>query len=278
MEVRSKQLEVEKLLREVESAKRAGEYEDASERARRAFALDQENSKVLRICKLLEQEIEDAKRRHSSATLQQTAREHMLRRHYQDALNVLREAEQLTPSDQGLLRLKDEVDTALDQERRRLLRAELQQEAALAISPEQIQTFSVRLDAALEEFSTDPVLLKLKLQTEQRPRELAKQKIVSATLDSCRELPPEEAILRIQHALTQVPGDEKLIAYEAALVQRLQKLSQEEQLHQYLSKAREALNNQLYLETVKILEKCQAEGLSSPEIAELMDFAKATAV
>jgi anti-sigma factor RsiW len=144
---------------------------------------------------LLEQEIEDAKRRRSSATLQQTARDYMLKRRYQDALNVLRAAEELTPSDLELLRLKDEVDAAFDQERRRVLRAELQQEAALAISLEQIQKFSVRLNAVFEEFSTDPVLLKLKLQTEQRLRELAKQKIVSETLESCRQLPPEEAIV-----------------------------------------------------------------------------------
>jgi tRNA A-37 threonylcarbamoyl transferase component Bud32 len=277
IEVRSKQQEVEKLLREVENARRAGEYEDASDRARKAFELDRENSKVLRICKLLEQEVEESGRRRSSAALQQTARDHLLKRRYQDALSVLREAEALTPSDPELLRLKDEVDTALDQERRRVLRAELQQEAALAIRLEQIQALSARLDAALEEFSTDAVLLKLKLQTEQRLRELTRQQIVKETLDLCRQLAPEEAIVRIRQALTQVPGDESLRSFEAALVQRLQKQTREEQFRQYLSKAREALNNELYLETVKILEKCQAEGFSSPEIVELMDYAKATA-
>lgn len=262
---RSRQQEVEKLLREAESARRAGAYEDANARARKALELDRENSKVLRICKLLEQEIETAELRRRSAVLQQTAREHLLKRRYQDALSVIREAEALTPSDPQLLHLKDEADSALDQERRRILHADLQQEAALAIKLEQIQAFSARLDKTLEDFATDAVLLKLKMQTDQRLHELAKLQIVRETLDACRQLGPEQAILRIRQALTHVPGDESLLSFEAALVQRQQKQSREERLRQYLSQAREALDNHLYLETVKILEKCQAEGFSSPE-------------
>jgi hypothetical protein len=42
----------------------------------------------------------------------------------------------------------------------------------------------------------------------------------------------------------------------------------------YLTRAHEALNTGRYVEALRLLESCQKEGISSPEIAELMDFAR----
>ena len=53
-----------------------------------------------------------------------------------------------------------------------------------------------------------------------------------------------------------------------------QQRSQEQSRAQYLTRAHEALSSGRYVEALRLLESCQKEGISSPEIAELMDFAR----
>ena len=48
-------------------------------------------------------------------------------------------------------------------------------------------------------------------------------------------------------------------------------------LAEYMAKARALLEDHLYLETVKVLEQCEKDGFSSPEMTALMDLAKSAA-
>jgi hypothetical protein len=48
-------------------------------------------------------------------------------------------------------------------------------------------------------------------------------------------------------------------------------------LGEYLAKARELLEDHLYLETVKVLETCESKGFSSPEMSDLLNMARSAA-
>ncbi len=59
-----------------------------------------------------------------------------------------------------------------------------------------------------------------------------------------------------------------------AIVGQISARSQEQSRAEYLTRAHEALSSGRYLEALRLLESCQKEGIFSPEIAELMEFAR----
>jgi hypothetical protein len=62
--------------------------------------------------------------------------------------------------------------------------------------------------------------------------------------------------------------------YEARLVERVKAQTVEERRDDYLARAREALGKQDYVSAVSILEFCQAEGIASAEIVQLLELAR----
>jgi hypothetical protein len=133
------------------------------------------------------------------------------------------------------------------------------------------------LKAALEKMPTEATLLRLKIQLEPRLREHENRKLVTDISEACRRLPPVEALARIREALAQLPGNADLLKLEAAITQRLTREQREHQLVEYMARARALLEDHLYLETVKVLELCERDGFSSPEITELLNFARSAA-
>ncbi|MGB6722379.1 MAG: hypothetical protein WBE72_16395, partial [Terracidiphilus sp.] len=68
-----------------------------------------------------------------------------------------------------------------------------------------------------------------------------------------------------------------LLKLEAAIAQRLTREQREQVLAEHMSKARALLEDHLYLETVKVLELCEKEGFTSPEMSELLNLARSAA-
>jgi hypothetical protein len=69
-------------------------------------------------------------------------------------------------------------------------------------------------------------------------------------------------------------GDERLLALETLLSDRLRQQSVEERRAEYLFRSREALGKEQYSDAVRILEFAQAEGIATGEILSLLDFAR----
>jgi hypothetical protein len=93
----------------------------------------------------------------------------------------------------------------------------------------------------------------------------------------CRSLietSPEEALKLVHQLLHEDPGNERLLTLQSTIVGHMSERSQEQARSQYLQRAHEALSKGKYLEALRLLESCKKEGISSPEIAELMDFAR----
>jgi hypothetical protein len=108
--------------------------------------------------------------------------------------------------------------------------------------------------AALKKYPAEPSLLRLKLQLEPRLREQENRRFVSEVSASCTELPPAQAIEQLRQALVRLPGNSELLALESAMSQRLTREQREQMLADYLAKARELLDDHLYLETAKLLD------------------------
>ena len=133
------------------------------------------------------------------------------------------------------------------------------------------------VDQALERMPTEPMLMKFKGTLVRKLREAEVRRRVDEVAFRCRSLiesSPEEALRFVREELHQAPGNERLLALQSSIVGHMSERSLEQSRAEYLTRAHEALNSGRYVEALRLLESCQKEGILSPEIAELMDFAR----
>ena len=269
--------QIQQLLRDADSARHSGNYDTAKQIAGRASELDPSDSRIQAICRSLEQEAEEARRKVQLRRLLQNAQDQIAAGHLTDASGVIAEAEKLSSSDADLLRLKDELADEIRKEERKRLVLALRDQAETALTLEQLHAAMREVTAGLEKYPSEPILLRLKLQMEPRLRDQVSRKLVAEVSNECSPLPPAEALARVRDALVHLPGNEDLLALESAISRRLTRQQREQMLADYLAKARALLEDHLYIETVKVLETCESKGFSSPEMSDLLDIARSAA-
>jgi hypothetical protein len=277
IDARQTQEKVSQLLQESANARKKGELTRAQAHAASAQRLDPLNSQIMALCKMLEQEIEDKRRKEELRAILATAAEQLAAREFEEAAISLRDAESILPDNAEVLRLKYQLVTALTEDRRKALIRKLEEKAAVTTTIEKLRSVATDLAAALKDFPSDPSLLRLRLELEPRIRQLEDELFVREVCRTSAELPPEEALTRIREASARVPGNEQLFGLEAALTERVTRQARERQLAERLQEATRAIDDRLYLEAIKILERCQADGFSSYEIDGLLEIAKTEA-
>lgn len=269
--------DVSQLMMRTASARKAGDLKDAKAHAEIALQLDPHNSQVIALCKAIHQEIEEKQRKEELARLLESARQLLEGNSLEEAALLLDQADALCPGDPGIIPLRDRVTLSLADEKRRAVTRRLEEKLALTTSVEKLRTISDELAEALREFPVDPALLRVRLQLEPRIRQLEDEAYIREVSRSAHELPPQEALARVREALVRVPRNEHLLALETALSDRLAQQARSKALTQHLGLARQAIDDRLYLEAVKILKRCQADGYSSPEIQGLLELAQSAA-
>lgn len=269
--------QIQKFLRQAEAARNSSDFESAQELAGKAHELDPTDSRIMAICKVLEQEAEEERRKAKMSKLLKTAQESLAGYRFADASEALAEAENLSSSDADLIRLKDELADAIQHEERKRLVSALEERAELALTLEQLQEVVNEVRSALGKFPTEPTLLRLKMQLTPRLKEHENKKLIADVSKECAHLDPGEALATIRKALAQLPGNADLLKLEATITRRSARQQREQMLADYMTKARALLEDHLYLETVKILELCEKEGFSSPEMSQLLNLAKSAA-
>jgi hypothetical protein len=182
-------------------------------------------------------------------------------------------AKTLSPDNSEVLRAKDDLAIALAEERRKGLVRRLEDKAALTTTLDKLRSVNSELAEVLTEFPNDPSLVRLRFTLEPRIRHLENEMLVRDVCRRAAELPPEEALVIVRDAMVRVPGNEELFNLEATLSGLVARQTRERLLAQRLGYARQAIDDGLYLEAVKILERCKAEGYSSYEVDGLLEIA-----
>jgi hypothetical protein len=167
----------------------------------------------------------------------------------------------------------------LESERRKPF-AEIEQQLAASLSLAETELVAARIREALEATPSDPTLLRLQSQTEGRLREQQAARLVDETVERCRsslEAAPLEALETVRKALAEVPsdlpGNDRLVALERELQERIARLSAEETRTAILLRARDALNQRNFAVAVRVLEQCQGR-LRTAEIDRLLAYAR----
>ncbi|HEY3974385.1 MAG TPA: protein kinase [Candidatus Sulfotelmatobacter sp.] len=264
-------------LRQADSARDRGDLQSAEAVIAKALAVDGQDSRVRAAHVALARLIEEAARQAKAKQLLESARREINARHFTAAMEALAEVERVDPSNPELMTLQAAAKSGREQEARRRILEQLQNEVSLASTMEELTRAAQLVDEALERMPTEPILMKFKGNLARKLREAQTRRHVDEVVLRCRSLietSPQEALNLVRDELQQVPGNERLLALQSSITAQISQHSAELSRAEYLTRAHEALSSGRYLEALRLLEICQKQGIASPEIAELMDFAR----
>ena len=274
LQEKRKQEQIDTLLRQVDTARRKGDYKSAMASAQEALNVDKSNSKVIALCNILASEADQAQKKAQARAMLEAVRRHLDGRRFDQALELLHKVEEIAPADPEVQMLIGDAQTGQQQTRRRELIAQLEQQVAGANTLEQLQSASQGIQEALGTMPAESALFRLSAQADRRIKEFENRRLVEETYQRCRDLRPREAMEMIRAARERLPDDEKLLSLERVINERLQQYGVDERRGEYLSRAREALKEGLYLDAVHILEACEAEGIANAETMSLLEFSR----
>jgi serine/threonine protein kinase len=268
---------IEGYLRQADSARDRGDLGEAEAVIAKALEVDRNDSRVQVAHVALARLIEEANRQAKAKQLLESARKEIIARHFTAAMEMLAEVERVDPSNPELMTLQAAAKSGREQEQRRRILEQLQNEVSLASTIEELTRAAQLVDQALERMPTEPTLMKFKGNLARKLREAEVRRRVDEVVLRCRSLmetSPEEALHLVREELQQAPGNERLLSLQSSIAAQISQRSMEQSRAEYLTRAHEALSAGRYLEASRLLESCQKEGIFSPEIAELMDYAR----
>jgi eukaryotic-like serine/threonine-protein kinase len=264
-------------LRDADTARDRGDLDAANAVIAKALELDRDDSRVRAAHVALARLIEEAERQAKTRKLLENARNEIGARHFTEANEILAEIEKIDPSNPELIKLQSAANQGREQEQRRRILEQLEREVSGASSVEELTRASRLVEQALERLPSEPSLIKLKSTLDRKLREEELRRRVDELALRCRSLietSPEQALKLVHQLLHEAPGNERLLALQSTILGHISERTQERARAEYLHKAHQALSRGQYSEALRILQTCQKEGIVSPEIAELIDFAR----
>ena len=261
-------------LREADAARREGNYQVAIAAARKALKVDKNNSKGMLLVNLLTKEAAEAEKKAEVRELLKSVRSELNAKRFQDAIPLLNKAEVLDPTNPELKLLLDDVNTGMEQIKRKELIAELENKVFAASTPAELQVAAGEVQQALLQMPSESVLIQMKMQLDRRLKDQEARQFVDETVQACHNAGPREALEIVRHARIRLPGDERLLNLEGLLTNRLMQQTVEARREEILSLARSALDGGKFSDAVHLLEVCQQEGIATEQMEQLLEFSR----
>jgi serine/threonine-protein kinase len=164
-----------------------------------------------------------------------------------------------------------------EQERRRKLLEQLQTQIEGCLLADEYDRATDLVNRAVEQLPTEASLLQLKTRVASQARAFRVRQLIDTTAADAQRVfasSPHEALLIVQRALQELPGEERLLALEDSLRQRLKNLQAEEVRGRYLREAQDAIDRSQFETAIEILETYQLEFKNTTGVNELLDFAR----
>lgn len=269
--------QIEARLREADNALESGDLKSAEGIIAEDMEIEEEDTRIRAAYSALVRRIGERQRQVRLNSLLAAARRELDSRRFTAALKILGEAEQVDPTDPALISLLSTAKIAREQEERKRVVEELQVQIAAAVSLDQLRNAAKCVEDALARLPAEPLLLKFKVQLGARIRDAELRKHVDGVVQRCLPLiesSPREAAEIIAAELKKYPGDKRLLSLQTDVENHLSRWTLEKARASYLTRAREALDRGEFSEAVRLLQNCQAEGIFSEEIKELLDLGR----
>ena len=269
--------EIGTLLAEADASRNRGDITGALKVLEKALRLDQDNTKLRAVYTEYARQAKLAAQQGQIREMLQNARQEVSSRRFTAAIEILREVSKLDPSLPELESLLQTAVTGQEQERRRKLLDQVQTQVENYLLSDDYDRAAELVNRAVEQLPAEPSLLQLKTRVAGLARKFRIKQVIDATASKAQEVfasSPHEALQMVQRALQELPGEERLMALEDSLKQRLKNLQAEEVRGRYLREAQEAIDRSEFAKAIGILESYQLEFADSTGVGELLDFAR----
>jgi serine/threonine protein kinase len=286
-EIKTKIQSVEEKKRRFESSARAladaervkgrGDVTGALRIVSKALEEDPDHKKLLALNAVLTRQMEIEAQRGRLLELQEDAARSLAVRDYDAADNLLNEAVAIDPSNPETDKLRRELARTRELEQRRAVLDEIQLRVQEFIRNDAYDQASDLVNRALEKLPNETLLHRLKAEVDGEARKYDVRRIVDLSIAQANELfasSPFEALGVLEKALENIPGEERLVAYERSLRQQLEARRSEQLREDTVLKARELMNARHFDKAVGVLESFQVEFGQHPDVDGLLTFAR----
>ena len=268
---------VASLLEQSREARKRNDYTAAGELIERALQLDDRNTDLRNERARIVQDAERAAKERARRQYSDTARGLLAARQYTEAIQNLRAALEIDPTDAETQRLFQEAVDRQEEQRRRKIIEQIGTEISECIASGDFERALALIQRAQQRLPGEPVLLQLKAEAEAKQREQAAVKLVEkTTLDvySLLAISPHQALTAVHQALEQMPEEPRLIALEEKVVEQVKRAAVEETKTQYLTRAQAAIDARQFDQAMQILDSAAIECGEAPDIASLLNYAR----
>jgi len=269
--------EIISLLAEADASRNRGDLTGALRTLEKALRLDQDNTKVRATYTEYAKQAKLAEQQGQIREMLGNARQEVSSRRFTAAIEILREVSKLDPSHPEVESLLNTAVSGQEQERRRKLLEQIQAQVENCLLADDYDRATELINRAVEQLPTEPSLLQLKTRVAGQARKFRVKQLIDVTATKAQEAfatSPHEALGIVQRALQELPGEERLMALEDSLRQRLKTLQAEEVRGRYLREAQESIDRSEFEKAIGILESYQLEFSDSTGVNQLLDFAK----
>jgi predicted Ser/Thr protein kinase len=269
--------EVSTLMTQADSLGQRGDWTGAAQVVEKALQLDQTDTKVRALHAEYSRQAKIAAQQGQIRELLGKARLELNSRRFTSAIEILREVGKIDPSQAEMESLLQNAVSGQEQERRRKLLEQIQTEIENCLATEQFDRATELVERAVQQLPTETSLLQLKSRVGLQAKNFRVKQLISTTVARAQELfleSPGEALLVVQKALQELPGEERLLALEDSLRQRLKAAEKDEVRGRYLREAQDAMGRSQFDRAVEVLESYQLEFNDAAGVSELLDLAR----
>ena len=249
-------------LAEAETARSRGDVTGALKIVERALAEDPESTKLLTARSVISRQIESEAKQGQLRQLVDDARRELAAQRMAAAEQLLREAEAIDPSHAFVDDLRRDLARVKEADERRQLLEEIQRRINDFLRANNYEAAQDLLNRAIDKLPNESMLHRLKVDVDAEARKFDAKRFVDNTLIRARDLfatSPAEALTFLQKAIDDMPGEERLIAYERSLRQQAEALRLERAHTDALRKARELMEATHFDKAIEVLEGFQLE-------------------
>lgn len=279
VEAKSRAAQFKFALRKAEEAQQAGEFAEAKQAVQQALEIEPQDTSAKAMLVVIARKAEELSRQQRFRALMESARDHLAARDLTNAFKALKEAERIDPTSPELSSLLTVVNTARDEQLRRVELDRLAHEIDGALKREDHAAAISLANEGLKRNPNEPGLLKLKSLAEAELRAIQlkayvrEQSLVAGSLlEAGRTV---EALSAIEKALRNAPGDMQLETLRTVARSRLATDEEEDRKREMLLRAQELAASNKHQEATQILEHVREEFAGTREIDSLLEDSRA---
>jgi tetratricopeptide (TPR) repeat protein len=266
------------VMQRAENAHRAGNLDTAKQAIEEVLERRPNDTRVKSLHRMIQKELDERMRQKRMETLLEAARKEMTNRRYTAAFDILKEAEKVDPDAPTVRSLLESLNSARDQEQRRRDLEQFTRQIEQALNTDDPQSALNFLAEGLKRFPAEPALLKLKDLAESQNQAAQVKSFVRERIAAAREIlnagNASGALKVLQEALKKAPGNPHLESLVSIAQERMAQDRDDKAKSSCIQQANDALGKRAYAEAIQILEAGQIKFTASPEIDNLLRFAR----